>query len=126
MPVGPQRQPRGGEPVQLDMLKPARELYGMHSMDTAAYGGDVTKMREAKMDENAASGLDVRGGIRKPVQIIHGSAGYWGQEMRGHTIAVGNGNHRVTAAMMVDPNMEVPVMHHDQFEDYLEHHTEID
>ena len=54
MPVGPQRQPRGGEPVQLDMLKPARELYGMHSMDTAAYGGNVEKMREAKTAENEA------------------------------------------------------------------------
>ena len=122
MPVGPQRKPQ--EPVQLDMLKPARELYNMHSMDTATYGS-VEAMREAKTKENAESGLDVRGGIRKPVQIIHGDSDYWGGEMGEHTVAIGNGNHRVTAAMVVNPDMEVQVMHHDQFDDYLEHHTEV-
>ena len=130
MTVGPQRKARGGEPVQLDMLKPARELWDMHSMDTAAYGGSRSRMREAKMDENEMTGLteDVAasGSIQKPVQILHGKRSYWGSEMESHTMAIGNGNHRVTAAMMVNPNMEVPVIHHDQFNDYIEHHTEVD
>ena len=68
----------------------------------------------------------MRGGIRKPVQIIHGDSEVLGRGDGRHTIAVGNGNHRVTAAMMVNPNMEVPVMHHDSSRTTLEHHTEND
>jgi hypothetical protein len=102
-------------PHQLSMFLPARELYGMHSLDTAAFGGDVGRMRSAKRRVNAMSKLsDVSEGINKPVQLIHGQdesiARFKPPEVE---TAVANGNHRVTAAYDQDPDMEVPVEHYD-------------
>ena len=102
-------------PVQLQMLMPARELYGMHSLDTAAYKGDVGMMRAAKRRLNSMSKLsDVSEGIRKPVQLIHGHdesiARFKPPEV---DTAVANGNHRIVAAYDANPDMEVPVEHYD-------------
>ena len=102
-------------PHQLQMFMPARELYGLHSLDTAAFGGDVGRMRSAKRRVNSMSKLsDVSEGIRKPVQLIHGSdesiARFKPPEV---DVAVANGNHRVTAAYDANPDMEVPVEHYD-------------
>jgi hypothetical protein len=102
-------------PYQLSMLMPARELYGMPSLDTAAYGGDVDAMRKAKRGRNSISKLsDVSGGINKPVQIHHGDD----PQIKPYRLgekgpAVANGNHRVVAAYDANPDMEVPVEHYD-------------
>lgn len=109
-------------PVQLQMFMPARDLYGMHSMDTAGFGGDVGAMRASKRKTNAAGGMErsiAALGVRKPVQVFHGEAPEAARFMGEHAMAVANGNHRVTAAYDVDPGMEVPVVHHDQFGDLI-------
>ena len=103
-------------PHQLQMFMPARELYGMHSLDTVAFGGDVDRMRGAKRRLNSMSRLSNVGaeGVRKPVQLVHGSdeeiARFKPPEV---SVAVANGNHRVTAAYDANPDMEVPVEHYD-------------
>lgn len=102
-------------PHQLSMFMPARELYGMPSLDTAGYKGDVGLMRSAKRRVNSMSKLsDVSEGIRKPVQIHHGNDPeihrFRGGE-KGPVVA--NGNHRIVAAYDQDPDMEVPVEHYD-------------
>jgi len=102
-------------PHQLSMFMPARELYGLPSLDAAAFGGDVGRMRSAKRQVNAMSKLsDVSEGIRKPVQIHHGDdpevERFRGGE-KGPVVA--NGNHRLIAAYDQDPDMEVPVEHYD-------------
>lgn len=102
-------------PQQLSMFMPARELYGLHSLDTPAFGGDVGAMRGAKRKMNRLSRLsDVSGGINKPVQLIHGNdpqlSAYKPPEV---DVALANGNHRVTAAYDANPDMEVPVEHYD-------------
>jgi hypothetical protein len=105
-------------PKQLAMLMPARELYGMHSMDTAGHGGDPGRMRASKRKANAASkiGRSVEAeGVRKPVQIYHGDDPQTERFMAGADVAVANGNHRVVAAYDTNPDMEIPVVHHDQF-----------
>jgi hypothetical protein len=102
-------------PQQLAMFAPARDLYNMPSLDTAAFKGDVGAMRAAKRRVNRMSRLsDVSEGINKPVQIHHGDdpeiARFRGGE-KGPVVA--NGNHRVTAAYDQDPDMEVPIEHYD-------------
>jgi len=102
-------------PHQLAMLIPARQLYGMPSLDTAAFKGDVEAMRGAKRRVNSMSRLsDVSGGINKPVQIHHGDD-HEIKKFRGGAEGpvVANGNHRVVAAYDANPDMEVPVEHYD-------------
>jgi hypothetical protein len=104
-------------PQQLAMLMPARQLYGMHSLDTPAFS-DVDAMRGAKRRVNSMSKLSKVGeeGIRKPVQIAHGNDPGWRSLMGSNASAVANGNHRVTAAYDANPDMEVPVEHYDRYE----------
>lgn len=104
-------------PYQLSMFMPAHELYGMPSLDTSGYGGDVEAMRSAKRDTNAVGRIErdiATSGVRKPVQIHHGNDPeihrFRGGE-KGPVVA--NGNHRVVAAYDVDPAMEVPIEHYD-------------
>jgi hypothetical protein len=109
-------------PVQLSMFMPARDLYNMTSLDTAGFGGDVGRMRASKRKVNAMSKLnDVSGGINKPVQLLHGKHSEV-ERLKGPDkpdVVLANGNHRVTAAYDENPDMEVPVVHHDQFGDLI-------
>lgn len=95
---------------------PARDLHKMRSLDTISFES-TGAMRVNKRMENRAKGIDesiAREGIRNPVQIVHGRDPAWSREIgTGHNIAVANGNHRVVAAYDANPDMEVPVIHHD-------------
>ena len=104
-------------PHQLSMFMPARELYGMHALDTSGFGGDVAAMRSAKRDTNAKGkiGRSIEAeGVRKPVQVHHGNdpeINRFRGGVKGPALA--NGNHRVIAAYDANPDMEVPVEHYD-------------
>lgn len=107
-------------PKQLSMFMPARELYDLPSLDAAGYNGNVETMRRAKRRVNSMSklGRDVgTEGVRKPVQIVHGSDPDWNAHAGEHAgpgfMGVANGNHRVTAAYDANPDMEVPIEHYD-------------
>jgi hypothetical protein len=107
-------------PKQLAMFMPARELYGMHSLDSYAHGGDVDQMRRGKRRVNAVGKLpDSIGkeGVRKPVSVVH-DLGI--PEMHGETVALANGNHRVIAAYDRNPAMEIPVEHYDTEESAMD------
>ena len=97
------------------MFMPARELYGMPSLDASGFGGDVGAMRASKRRTNAMSKLsDVSEGIRRPVQIHHGNdpeIHRFRGGVKGPVLA--NGNHRVVAAYDENPDMEIPVEHYD-------------
>lgn len=132
----PKRTSRDG--VQLSMFEPAHKLMGMSSMDALAFGGKVdpvaghkAMVKSKRMDnQNQRYGdleASVRAeGVHQPVQIVHGNTDDWLQGKggrRGHDIGVmhiGNGHHRMVAAYDANPNMEVPVVHHEQFRDFVD------
>jgi hypothetical protein len=100
------------------MFMPAHALYDTPSLDAAAYGGNVETMRKNKRYANARGKLaSVEGGIRKPVQLAHGSDPAWDDfapsaHVGPEAVLLANGNHRVTAAYDSNPDMEVPVEHY--------------
>ena len=107
---------------QLAMFMPAHELAKMHSLDKYAFES-TSRMRSDKRKMNRMSGMKqsiMAEGIKDPVLIAHGRDPAWNTEMGEHAIAVANGNHRVTAAMDIDPNMEVPVAHYDKVDPLFE------
>jgi hypothetical protein len=104
--------------IQLDMWKPASELYHeMRHRDSIHYGTEG-QMWKAKKEENDAMtagkpftdsegtmGVDIedvrKNGIRTPVDVHHDPAG----------LVLGNGHHRVSAAIDIHPDYMVPVNH---------------
>ena len=101
------------------MFMPARDLYELPALDTAAFGGDVEEMRAHKRMENSVGKLSksiAEEGVRKPVQLAHGSDPVWdphaGKYAGPEAVLLANGNHRAIAAYDLDPSMEIPVEHH--------------
>ncbi len=104
--------------LQLDMWKPASELYhDMRHGDVSSYG-TTGRMWKAKKEENDAMtagtplkdsmgevGIDIedvrKNGIKTPVDVHHYSAGPM----------LVDGHHRVSAAIDIHPDYMVPVSH---------------
>jgi hypothetical protein len=113
-------------PNQLAMFMPAHKLYNMPSLDAAATGFDVEAMRHEKRIDNRDEGMRhslIKEGVRNPIQIAHATEEPqdWDWYMNGHQSAIANGNHRVIGAYDLNPDMEIPVIHHDNVDDMREH-----
>jgi len=90
---------------QLAMFMPAHELNKMPMMDAPNYSSRKD-MITSKLRDNAVTGLQKsiqNEGVQKPVEVYHDDSGRYLQ----------NGHHRVIGANKVNPNMLIPVEHHD-------------
>jgi ParB-like chromosome segregation protein Spo0J len=90
---------------QLAMFMPAHELNKIPMMDAPNYSSRKD-MITSKLRDNAVTGLQKsiqNEGVQKPVDVYHDDSGRYLQ----------NGHHRVIGANKVNPNMLVPVEHHD-------------
>ena len=111
---------------QLDMFKPAKELYNFelndvevekymlrhhHDIEPDDHDIDVRgDVMGRKLEESKKSGLYnniKRNGVLDPVNIGEGHWGVWKPGV------VSDGHHRIASAFDIDPNMLVPVKHQD-------------
>jgi hypothetical protein len=102
-------------PQQLAMFMPARDLHKMNSLDRISFESTGAMRHEKRLDNRSGMYHSIaKEGVHNPVQIVHGRDPAWDDYMgAGHDQAVANGNHRVTAAYDINPDMEIPVMHHE-------------
>jgi ParB-like chromosome segregation protein Spo0J len=89
---------------QLAMFMPAHELYKLPMNDLPSYNSKKDLIT-SKLRDNQVTGLQrsIRNeGVQKPVEVYHDDFGSYLQ----------NGHHRVIGANKINPNMLIPVEHH--------------
>ena len=98
------------QPEQLRMFMPARELRSMESSEVTAFGSPA-QMWKDKARDNRRDQMNesvAKHGVLTPVEVAYG---FNGKDDR--VPLIWGGHHRIQAAYEHDPDMLVPVRHHD-------------
>lgn len=109
------------EPEQLRMFMSAREIHRDFTPGDRVGGGYGPKadarIWNKKLQEAKDVGLDTsvrQYGVQEPVDLVHSDR------------AVLDGHHRVAAAVHTGADQLVPVLHHENFSDYVKKIQRID
>lgn len=106
----------------IDHLQPrlfmkAKELHAMSSIEgDLGWGGDLDAMRAQKrsdLQSRPRISKSMAGGVQEPVEISLSKKFGTRDEPQ-----VADGNHRVTGAFDANPESYVPVVHHEDYDQY--------